>query len=426
MRVTTAFKRLLRLDGVNVTNVEFLAGMVRVTVALRRRRLVCGHCGYKTRFRYDTRPVPSTWRHLDLGVWRVELRAHLRRLACPTHGVVVEGVPFARPGARLTRDFDDLLAWLATRMDKTAIARLCRVSWRTVGRACERVVAAELDPGRLDGLFRIGVDEISWRKHHKYLTLVVDHDRGCVVWGAKGRDSATLDDFFVELGTDRSALIEAVSLDLGPAYIKSVQAEGNAPQAIICADPFHVVKLVGDALDEVRRDLWQQLRRLPDDRWAKDFKGARWALLKNPEDLTDNQAAQLVKIRRNRGGIWRAYEMKEQFRAIFAGDLTPAQAAVLLDRWCARAQRSRLAPFVKAARTIRHRRDLILNAVEHGISNGRVEGLNTKVRLIVRRGYGFHSADAALALVMLAAGPINLQLPHEHDPSSQATDHAAA
>lgn len=420
MRVTTASKRLLRLDGVNVTSVAFGLNVITVVVALRRRRLICPHCGHNTRYRYDTRPCPSRWRHLDLGVWRVQVEATLRRLRCPTHGVVVEAVPFARPGAHLTRDFDDLMAWLATRMDKTSIARLCRVSWRTVGRACERVVATELDSGRLDGLFRIGVDEISWRKHHKYLTLVVDHDRGVVVWGAQGRDAKTLDKFFDELGEDRSALIEAVSLDLGPAYLKSVQAPGHAPQAIVCADIFHVVKLVGDALDEVRRELWQQLRRLPDDRWAKDFKGSRWALLKNPEDLTDRQADQLARIRRNRGGIWRAYEMKEQFRAIFAGDLTRDEAAVLLDRWCARAQRSRLAPFVKCARTMRARRDLILNAVEHGISNGRVEGLNTKVRLIVRRAYGFHSADAALALVMLGAGPIDLKLPHEHPPAQAA------
>ena len=165
-----------------------------------------------------------------------------------------------------------------------------------------------------------------------------------------------------------------MSLDLGPAFIKSVSAEDHAPQAVICADPFHVIKLVGDALDEVRRDLWQQLGRLPDRRWARDFKGARWALLKNPEDLTANQATQLDRIRRSRGGIWRAYEMKEQFRAIFAGDLTRAEAAVLLDAWSARARRSRLASFVKAARTMRHRRDLILNAIEHGLSNGRVEG----------------------------------------------------
>ncbi len=155
------------------------------------------------------------------------------------------------------------------------------------------------------------------------------------------------------------------------------------------------------------------MRRLPDDKWAQNFKGSRWALLKNPEDLTDTQAAQLARIRRGRGGIWRAYEMKEQFRSIFAGDLTRDEAAVLLDRWCNRAQRSRLAPFVKAAKTMRQRRDMILNAIEHGISNGRVEGLNTKVRLIIRRAYGLHSADAALALVMLGAGPIDLKLPHE-------------
>ena len=322
-------------------------------------------------------------------------------------------MPFARPGANLTRDLDDLLAWLATRMDKSSVARLCRVSWRTVGRACERVVATELDPDRLDGLFRIGVDEISWRKHHKYLTLVVDHDRGKVIWGAKGKDALTLDAFFDELGPERSAQITAVSLDLGPAFLKSVRAEGHAPQAIVCADPFHLVKLVSEALDEVRRELWNELRRLPDDRWARDFKGSRWALLKNPEDLSAAQAAQLGRIRRGRGGIWRAYEMKEQFRAILAGDLTRDETAVLLDRWCTRARRSRLAPFVKCARTMRERRDLILNAVEHGISNGRVEGLNTKVRLLIRRAYGFHSADAALALVMLAAGPIELKLPHE-------------
>ena len=416
MRVTTAFKRLLRLEDVNVVDVSFLPALIVVTVVLRRRRLVCPHCGHKTRWRYDTRPAPGTWRHLDLGVWRVEVRATLRRLRCPTHGVVVEGVPFARPGAHLTRDLDDLLAWLATRMDKTSISQLCRVSWRTVGRAVERVVAAEIDPDRLDGLFRIGVDEISWRKHHKYLTLVVDHDRGQVIWGAEGRDSMTMDRFFEELGTERAGRIEAVSMDLGPAFLKSVRAEGHAPQAIVCADPFHVVQLATKALDEVRREQWNLLRDYADARYAKAFKGARWCLLKNPEDLTDGQAAQLARMRRTRSGTWRAYEMKEQLRVLVtANDHSRAEAGVLLNAWCARAQRSRLAPFVKLAKTIRQRRDMILNAIEHGISNGRVEGLNTKVRLIIRRAYGFHSAQAALALVMLAAGPITLHLPHQRD-----------
>lgn len=235
--VTTVFKRLLRLEGVNVTSVVFGLQAITVMVVLRRRRLLCSHCGYKTSARYDTRPCLSRWRHLDLGTWKVHLETQLRRLCCPTHGVVVEQVSFARPGVHLTRDFDDLLAWFATRMDKTAIARLCRVSWRTVGRACQRVVASELDPNRLDGLFRIGVDEISWRKHHKYLTLVVDHDRGCVVWGGKGKDAKTPDRFFDELGPQRGAMIEAVS---GPPFSRVCRPDGHAPQALVCADVFHL------------------------------------------------------------------------------------------------------------------------------------------------------------------------------------------
>lgn len=414
MRVTTAFKRLLRLDGVRVTNVEFLTGAVVVTVALRRRKLVCPICGHQTSAAYEARRSDvSRWRHLDLGTWRLEVRAELRRLRCPAHGVRVEAVPFARPGSGFTSDFEALVAWLATKTDKTTITRLVRIDWETVGRICARVVADELDPSRLDGLFEIGVDEVSWRKHHNYLTLVTDHRTRKVVWGAKGKDAKALDGFFDELGEERSAQLTAVSMDMGPAFAKSVRAEGHAPQAVICFDPFHVVKAMTDALEELRRDIWQQTRLLPDPAVAKRFKGARWALLKNPADLTGAQANTLRSIRRNGGAMWRGYQLKEAGRQIFAGDLDPAEAIELLDRWCARAQRSRLAPFVKAAATVRKHRDGILAAVRYGLSNGLIEGLNNKVRLIIRRAYGFHSADAALALVMLSCGPIELRLPHE-------------
>ncbi|MQB02006.1 MAG: hypothetical protein GEU78_17380 [Actinobacteria bacterium] len=216
MRVTTAFKRLLRLPGVNVVSVDFRPAAVVVTVALRRRRLVCPCCAYSTRARYDTRPVDSSWRHLDLGAWRLEVRAGLRRLACPTHGVRTEGVPFARTGSDFTADFEDLVGFLATTTDKTAVCRLVRIDWDTVGRIISRVMDTGLDPGRLEGLFQIGVDEVAWRKGHRYLTLVSDHRRRKFVWGAEGRDTATLDGFFDELGTERSAAIEAVSMDMGP------------------------------------------------------------------------------------------------------------------------------------------------------------------------------------------------------------------
>lgn len=243
MRVTTAFNRLLALPDTSVRGVAFTTGSVVVTVALRRRRLACPHCGFTTAARHDTRPVDSSWRHLDLGRWRLTVRARLHRLACPSHGVVTEGVPFARPDARFTRDFEDLVGYLATQMDKTAITRLCRVDWDTVGRIISRVVGDKLDPTRLDKLFVIGVDDVSWRRGQQYLTLVSDHRRKAIVWGAEGRDAATLNGFFDELGAQRGKQLEAVSMDMSPAYEKSVRADGHAPQAVICYDPFHVVAL---------------------------------------------------------------------------------------------------------------------------------------------------------------------------------------
>jgi transposase len=410
VRVTAAFNRLLALPGTTVREVSFEPARITVTVALRRRRLVCADCQYSSRARYDTRTVDSSWRHLDLGHLRLVIRARLRRVDCPTHGVRTEQVPFARPESGFTRDVEDLVAWLATRMDKTAVRRLTRIAWQTVGAICQRVVADELDPGRLDELFEIGIDEVAWRKGHRYLTLVTDHRSGKIVWGAEGKDTATCDQFFADLGTDRAAQLAAVSTDMGPAYLKSVTTK--APGAIVCIDPFHVVKLATDALDQVRRQVWNQLRKV-DPAQAKTFKGARWVLLKRPERLTQAQAATLRTLRRHGGAAWRAYALKEALRAVFAGDLAASQAAELLDRWCAKASRSRLDPFVTLAGTIRTHRDGILAAIRLGINNARVEALNNKVRLITRRAYGFHSAEAALALVMLACGPITLRLPHE-------------
>ena len=167
----------------------------------------------------------------------------------------------------------------------------------------------------------------------------------------------------------------------------------------------------------VRRAAWNELRALPDQDEAKRFKGARWALLKRPENLTDDQSATLRRLRNRGGQIWRAYALKEAFRAIFTGDLDSASVVQLLDRWCSKASRSRLDPFVKVAKTIRKFREGILAAIRLGVNNARAEGLNNHVRLITRRAYGFHSAQAALALVMLTCGPIELRLPHERAPA---------
>ena len=418
MRVTTAFKRLLDLPGVTVSDVDFHPAKVVVTLKLRSAKLHCPKCDYTTRARYDTRPVASTWRHLDLGKWRLVVQAFLRRIDCPVHGARTERVPFARADSHFTRDFEDLAAWQATAMDKTALCRLLRIDWDTVGRIIERVMETGLDPKRLDKLFVCGVDEVSWRKGHSYLTLVSNNDTKKFIWGKEGKDTATLDSFFEELGKERSEAITAISMDMGPAFDKSARKPGHATKAIICYDPFHVVQLGTKALEKVRRAVWQDLRKLPDKDVARRFKGARWALLKNPGDLTEKQSATLRKLKRRGGDLWRAYVLKEALRAIFAGDLSEDEVSMLLDRFCSRAQRSGLKPFVTLAKTIRKRKAGILAAVRLGVNNATHEGLNRRVRLIINRAYGFHSANAALALIMVTLGPIEHVLPHERQPTA--------
>jgi transposase len=414
VRATTLLNRVLDLAGVNVVGLDLedlgSGGPVVVQVAARRRVLECPHCAFRTSRHYDRREVDSRWRHLDLGGHRVVLRMRRRRLRCPEHGVVTESVPFARPGSGFTRDFEDLVVWLVTRADKSTVATFARIAWRTVGAMCQRVADEKLDSGRLAGLVDVGVDEISWRKHHRYLTLVSDHDTSTIVWGTPGKDAAALGRFFDDLPEGGAQQIEAVSMDLGPAYAKAVRE--HAPDAVVCFDPFHVVKLAGDALDSVRRQVWQSARRYKDKTLAAKYKGARWALLKNPDDLTDTQADTLKALRRNGGVLWRAYQLKEALRAVFAGDLEPGAVMELLDRWCSRAQRSRIPDFVKAARTIRAHKNGIAAAVNRGLANGRHEGLNNKVRTMTRRAYGFHSPEAALALIMLGCGPVKLELPY--------------
>lgn len=204
MRATTAFNKMLAIPGANVTGVTFTPTGILVDIARRARRLRCP-CGWSTRAVYD-RSV-RRWRGLDLGAAKLFLQAEIRRLHCRRCGRVrTEQVPWARPGARFTRDFEDVLAWLAQRMDKTAISRLLRCSWEAVAGIVTRVVAEQLDDARLEQVYRIGVDEVSYRKGHRYLTVVADHDRdGAVLWAGEGKSSATLEEFFDELGPNAAA-----------------------------------------------------------------------------------------------------------------------------------------------------------------------------------------------------------------------------
>ncbi len=244
MRVCTAFNKMLGVPGASVAAVSFGPDGVIVSLRCRRRRLTCP-CGWRTGAVYD-RSV-RRWRHLDLGTSRCFLEAEIRRLECRRCGRVrTEVVPWARPGARHSKDLQDVVAWLAQRMDKTSVSRLVGVSWEAVARIVVAVVGDHIDDARLNEVYRIGVDEVSYRRGHRYLTVVADHDReGAVIWVGEGKSGATLEQFFDALGPQRACRLQAASMDLHGAYAKVTKA--RAAQASICADPLRGIPRNGSS-----------------------------------------------------------------------------------------------------------------------------------------------------------------------------------
>lgn len=413
MRNARMVLRALGVERAVVEDVQWEEREVRPRLVVRVRPLKtetrrCPHCGRRCP-KYDLGAGRRRWRAPDVGLCSVYLEAEAPRVHCGKHGVLVQRVPWARQGSKFTTAFEDRVAWLATRTDKTTLTSLLRVAWRTVGYILERVGAsmrAQVDP--LQGVTRIGIDEVSYRKGHRYLTVVVDHDTGRLLWASPGRDEATLRRFFDELGTERAAAIRLVSADAA-TWIGNVVRE-RCPNATLCLDPFHVVQWATRALDQVRRTLWNELRRSGQKERAKSLKGSRWALCKNPEDLTACQSKTLAAVQRDNQPLYRAYLLKEELRVVFQQS-DPLVAKWLLASWLAWASRSRLEPLVKLAQTIRAHREPIENVLEHGLSNARIEAANTKMRLLTRLAFGFHSHQPLIALAMLKLGGLCPPLP---------------
>jgi transposase len=389
-------RRPATFDG----RVEYDEGLV-VDVVPTTYIARCSGCMCRVRAVHDRRA--RDWRHLDVGPFRVWLRYSLRRVDCPRCGVVVEFVPWAESQSWFTYDFEEQVAYLAQKTDKTTLSSLMRIAWRTVGAIVERVVPRHRTADPLDGLTHIGVDELSYRRHHEYVTVVIDHERGAVVWAREGKDAATLAAFFEELGKERCAKLEAVTLDLSAAYIKAVTEA--TPQARLIFDRFHVQRLAHDALDTVRRQQW----RTADSEEKEAIKGTRFALQKNPWNLTDVEQGKLTDVQRTNRPLYRAYLLKETLAEILDGAQVNIARDKLLD-WIAWANRAQLRPFRKVAGTIKKHIEGIVAYVATGLSSGRSEGLNGKIRTITRRSFGFHSATliALIALVTLCCGGINL------------------
>lgn len=418
MRINKVVKKLLGLGReVVVEGVDLVEGgdcdRPKLIVDIRPRaggRLRCGRCATPSP-RYDRGDSAwRRWRHLDVGFATCELRAPAPRVACPTHGPTVAALAWARHDSAFTRAFEDLVVYDALASSKQRSADRHGICWRAVNNACERLVAEAL--GRvdlLDGLVAVAIDEVKYKKGQRYLTVVCDHFSGKVVWAAKGRTKEVVGQFFDALGPTRAAALRFVSCD-GAEWIRAVVGS-RAPEATICLDTFHVVSWATEALDEVRRGEWNALRRSGQAPAAKQLKGLRYVLLRNWENLSARQRSVIRELDRTNRRLLRAWQLKEELREIFSLPLLAARRA--LDDWLSYASRSRLAPFVRLARSIRAYRQSIEATIEWRLTNGIAESVNASIARVRANARGFHDAQAFITMVMLDRSGIAPRLPWE-------------
>ena len=401
MRLEDGIRRWLGLKAHRVREVREVDGQVRAEIeALPGRLPRCGQCGRTVR-RTKGRLPRRYWRDLKLRHLSLVLVYTPRRVVCPACGVRVEQVPWAAKWSRVTRSLARAVAELARQADLSTVARHYGINWKTVSHVIQQVVAWGLKQRRRQPLHLLGIDEVSRKKGHKYLTLVYDLQRGQLVWAGKDRTAETIQGFFAELGPRRSRTLQAVSMDMWAPYLQVVRQ--RAPQAEICFDRFHVVRHLNAAVDEVRRTLVRQLRG-PDQALVK---GTRFVLLKNPWNLTPRQKQSLNALVRRNSPLSRAWYLKEDFQR-FWDYLAEGWARPHLQKWLWWASHSRLEPFRRFARLVREHLDGILAWTKLRLTNGALEGMNNKVKLVSHRSYGFRNDDRYIEAVYHNCGQLPL------------------
>jgi len=362
-------------------------------------RFVCPICGGADCSAYDTER--KTWRHLNFFQHEAYLTARVPRVRCDKCGIKTVTVPWARPDSGFTLLFEALVMTMVSAMPVAAVARivgehdtrLWRVVHHYVDQARARIDTADVT--------RIAIDETAARRGHDYITLFADIDQARVLFATEGKSAETIAAFADDLtahGGDPDA-IEEVCIDMSPAFIKGV-AE-NLPNAAVTFDKFHAVKIVNDAVDQVRRG--EQKRQ-------NVLKGTRYIWLRNPANLSDRQQAILDALPTHHLKTARAYQMRLAFQDLYRQD-SPQQAAQYLKRWYFWATHSRLSPMIDAAYTIKRHWNGILRWFDSKIANGLIEGINSLVQAAKAKARGYRSVRNLKAMVYLLAGKLDLQLP---------------
>lgn len=447
----TLCKKLLNVKNAVVDGCTFYSdqdGVNHIRIHARPNRWHEDDCPFchKRCKRYDKKnPQPRTWRSLDWGSTLVEVSYDTHRIECPEHGVIVADVPWAYPNSGFTKDFDLTVGWLAVYLPRSVVSEYMRIDWETVGRCVHRTLNV-IEPERsrrLDNLVNIGIDETSYKKGHKYITVIINHDTNTVVWAAQGHGKTVLESFYRQLSKEQLSSIKVVTGD-GAKWITDCVNEFT-PDCERCVDPFHVVQWAMEALDEVRREVWreaynesQQLakehprkagRPKEDDpetailRTAKAkaeaIKNSAYALGKAPENLTEKQRLRVEMIAENNNRLYRAYRMKEMLRLLLKiKDVDEAEAA--LKRWLWWASHSRIPAFRELYKKIKRHKEHILNAIRLGMSNARIEATNNKIKLIVRKAYGFRNIQNMLDMVYLVCSDLKIPLPNRKSKAAQS------
>ena len=379
---------------------------------------------------YDKITSRRKWRCLNFGNIPVYVFADTYRVSCPEHGVIVEKVPWARHRSPFSRDFENQVSWLSFNMSKKALSEYMCVAWSTVGKIITRTLD-EVAPNyedRFDNLINIGIDETSYRKGHNYITTVVNNDDSTVIWAGTGHCIATLTKFFELLTPEQRASIKTVSGD-GARWIKACM-DKYVPDAQRCIDPFHTISWAQVALDEVRKDASNRARVILEQRAGKPkkrgrgrpkkgdevpideskiIKNSKFALCKNPENLTLNQREKLEMIRLKDNQLYRAYMLKEKLRLIFKLD-NIEEVKDELDAWLSWARRCRIESFISLSRKIKRHYEAIIATRTYKISNAKTEALNNKIKLCTRRAYGFRNINNLIDTVLLVCSKIKIPL----------------
>lgn len=404
MRMETVIRKAHGMKAHRVVAVREVPGGLEAEVARRRNgRLACGRCRRPARWAYD-RGKPRRWRTRDVMGRALWLLYRPFRVLCRGCGVRVEAVPWAARFQRVTLLLARQILAFTREVSWRVVAKWLGLNWKTIAATVRWAVAEGLERRRLKPLRILGIDEVSRQKGHSYFTLFYDLERGELLWVSEGRKEEAVALFFAWLGLHRARALQAVVLDMWAPYRRVV--EQRAPQAVIVFDRFHLIRHLNAAVDQVRRAMVRELEGAE----RRAIKGTRYLWLSNPWNLSDRRRMKLSELLRLNLPIVRAYLLKEAFQQFFAYRRRGWAARWLRD-WFHWATHSRLAPLRRFAWLVRRHEAGILAWIDLRISNGALEGLNTKIKAVARRAYGFRNPVNHIAAIFHACGNLPDPLP---------------